>query len=299
MKRQGFTLIELLVVIAIIAILAAILFPVFQKVRENARRTACLSNMKQLGLAFTQYNQDFDEASPNGVDAYCRGSGWAGMIYPYVKSTGVFLCPDDTAAPGSVTPVSYIYNSNNVIQHSSDPNPAPDLCKAYSISQYTSPARTVLLCEGTGIVDNLNSTNPAQNDYGNGQGGSPGGIGIGGAYDPNGTPQSTDITKSPKYATGPLRYIHNAWSDASNPPVNFTPTARHTDGANYLLADDHAKFLRPSSVTAGVNNPLQGSNGGEADFGANSCINYDFGQTICAANTQASDPTIAATFSVQ
>ena len=77
--------------------------------------------MKQLGLAFTQYNQDFDEASPNGVDAYCRGSGWAGMVYPYVKSTGVFQCPDDTAAPGSVTPVSYIYNSNNVIQHSSDP----------------------------------------------------------------------------------------------------------------------------------------------------------------------------------
>ena len=295
MKRQGFTLIELLVVIAIIAILAAILFPVFQKVRENARRTACLSNMKQLGLAFTQYNQDFDEASPNGVDAYCRGSGWAGMVYPYVKSTGVFQCPDDTAAPGSVTPVSYIYNSNNVIQHSSDPNPAPGLCKAYSIAQYTSPARTVLLCEGTGIVDNLNSTDPTQNDFGGGQGASPGGIGIGNSYDPNGTPMTTDPTKSPKYATGLLRYQQNAF----NTGTNFTPNPRHNDGANYLLADDHAKFLRPNSVTAGVNNPLQGSNGGEADFGANSCINYDFGDTICAANTQASDSTIAATFSVQ
>ena len=66
MKRRafGFTLIELLVVIAIIAILAAILFPVFQKVRENARRTVCLSNEKQLGLAFIQYVQDSDETFP-------------------------------------------------------------------------------------------------------------------------------------------------------------------------------------------------------------------------------------------
>jgi len=64
-KANGFTLIELLVVIAIIAILAAILFPVFQKVRENARRTSCLSNEKQIGLAFTQYIQDSDETMPD------------------------------------------------------------------------------------------------------------------------------------------------------------------------------------------------------------------------------------------
>ena len=87
-RKQGYTLIELLVVIAIIAILAAILFPVFQKVRENARRTACLSNMKQIGLSVLQYNQDNDEKGPNGTDPYGRCSGWAWQVYTYAKSTG-------------------------------------------------------------------------------------------------------------------------------------------------------------------------------------------------------------------
>ena len=94
-RKRGFTLIELLVVIAIIAILAAILFPVFQKVRENARRTACLSNLKQIGLGVVQYNQDYDEKMPNGTSPYGSASGWAVQVYPYLKSIAVFQCPDD------------------------------------------------------------------------------------------------------------------------------------------------------------------------------------------------------------
>src|SRR5579872_7119000 len=104
-RNKGFTLIELLVVIAIIAILAAILFPVFAKVREKARQTSCLSNEKQLGLGILQYTQDNDESfmpSDNGAVGM-NGHGWASRIYPYVKSTGVYSCPDDTYVPNAGT----------------------------------------------------------------------------------------------------------------------------------------------------------------------------------------------------
>lgn len=87
---SGFTLIELLVVIAIIAILAAILFPVFAQAREKARAISCLSNVKQCGMGYAMYVQDYDEVSP------CMGFGreWWTNIYPYVKSLDLFYCPD-------------------------------------------------------------------------------------------------------------------------------------------------------------------------------------------------------------
>jgi prepilin-type N-terminal cleavage/methylation domain-containing protein/prepilin-type processing-associated H-X9-DG protein len=94
---RGFTLIELLVVIAIIAILASILFPVFAQARERARRTSCLSNLKQLGLAYQQYSQDYDEKLVPAVsDQYVAGdvrAWWYTKLDPYMKSSQILKCP--------------------------------------------------------------------------------------------------------------------------------------------------------------------------------------------------------------
>ena len=136
-RKHGFTLIELLVVIAIISILAAILFPVFARARESARRASCLSNLKQIGLAIIQYTQDYDERYPAALDGPMGGpyktqtkAGWPGakfringsshlvswmdMIFPYVKSTQIFVCPSQpdshTLTGGYLDASSYGYS---------------------------------------------------------------------------------------------------------------------------------------------------------------------------------------------
>jgi len=106
---QGFTLIELLVVIAIIAILAAILFPAFARARENARRASCQSNLKQIGLGFQQYLQDYDERYPRGGES--ATDNWAVQLEPYVKSTQIHGCPSDSDR-SAAKPYSYAYNNS-------------------------------------------------------------------------------------------------------------------------------------------------------------------------------------------
>ena len=110
-RALAFTLIELLVVIAIIAILAAILFPVFARARENARRTSCLSNMKQIGLGALQYSQDYDEKWMPWEDAYTFPGGapssWDLTMQPYLKSTQVITCPNDSGNPFDLRPSGY------------------------------------------------------------------------------------------------------------------------------------------------------------------------------------------------
>ncbi len=168
--RKGFTLIELLVVIAIIAILAAILFPVFQKVRENARRTACLSNTKQLGLATTQYTQDYDEllpsvtSGPNGKGENVLG-GWMyyknfgtntlkfdptlGNLYSFTKSTNLYLCPDDSAGAnfGDSYAISSCVAATAVIAVTNTVGTAGQIHSGKSLAAFSNPSGTLLFCE--------------------------------------------------------------------------------------------------------------------------------------------------------
>ena len=117
--RSAFTLIELLVVIAIIAILAAILFPVFARARENARRSSCQSNMKQIALGIIQYQQDYDEKFPLAMMSPAPGSvlGWSAVIQPYIKSTQILQCPSEPNPGNNGTPqasgyTDYWYNAS-------------------------------------------------------------------------------------------------------------------------------------------------------------------------------------------
>jgi len=172
MKRRGFTLIELLVVIAIIAILAAILFPVFAQAREKSRQASCASNLKQMATAILAYIQDYDETFPLGTwlvggtgpgwqtgwyvvttppDSRAgsatamaiRGSYWATAIQPYIKNWQLYKCPSavDTVIfsgpnPGQPTiPISYVYNG---------------LLTNFHISGVISPAKCIMVWEGIG-----------------------------------------------------------------------------------------------------------------------------------------------------
>ncbi len=114
-RHRGFTLIELLVVIAIIAILAAILFPVFARAREKARQTSCLNNCKQLGLAFLQYAQDYDERIPlvahyGSINPYSGSyETYQTLLMPYMKNTQLWMCPSRSDAGAALAYVMGAY----------------------------------------------------------------------------------------------------------------------------------------------------------------------------------------------
>jgi len=236
--KHGFTLIELLVVIAIIAILAAILFPVFAKVREKARQTSCSSNMRQMGLALMQYVQDNDETYPVGVaNDGGSGLGWAGQIYPFVKSNAVYTCPDDNSYTATKPDSLVSYAVNIAVTRSSNGGAAG------SLAALNAPAKTVMLCEITGIPARPSNAGPGVSDasvaFGNLSSSTEGyavyafgGFGTGGHF----------ATGFMGGHSDPAQYGYSSFA---------TPLGRHTDGSNFLMTDGHVKWLRGAAVSNG------------------------------------------------
>ena len=245
-KGKGFTLIELLVVIAIIAILAAILFPVFARARENARRSSCTSNMKQIGLGIIQYTQDYDEKYPPvnsnmglptlpaypGPNQYV---GWGDEIQPYLKSAQIMQCPsesspfsDNPASGGAAgTPGYSDYYMNSLLQQVASGSPQGGISQA-AIAQVSS---TVMNGEAPSNRARTNSN--------------------GCNFNFNGTAmlcQSSD-------AVGGLAITSGGLPGGGLTPKSFE---RHLEGSNYSFADGHVKWLRPEKIYNG-NTPADGS----------------------------------------
>ena len=242
-SRQAFTLIELLVVIAIIAILAAILFPVFAQAREKARASACMSSLKQIGLSLVQYTQDYDEVFPAGNDLFCSsanpcvqstgnqyttsrpGMGWAGQVMSYVKSRNVFNCADDL---GNINTPNWMTSPGNnymIFSYCFNSNLAP-----LSVAKMTSVAKTVMIFE---VEEAL--ANPSQ--Y-------PDILSASGNLDDTLNPLPSMYTANAGYINAPLGSVGGECTRELAQP-------RHTQGANYAMADGHVKYLIGNQVSAG------------------------------------------------
>ena len=288
--KSAFTLIELLVVIAIIAILAAILFPVFARARENARRSSCQSNLKQIGLGIEQYKQDYDGTYPmayfyvNGSSSAAGYIQWTGSVQPYVKSNQLFVCPSDknggvsptncttsACAPSGTGPGEQTYQTPGI-----DDQQVPRL--SYIANEALMPRK-----KGS-TVPHLNTVNEAAldgssniilvsemaNNYGNLNGSSTsGGSAIkshrptsGLAADAAGTSEydaEATTTDSTSIYAVPVSAALDAIANptGSKPHIQYSQLDRHFDGSNHLFADGHVKWLKPAA-TLNTNNFLWG-----------------------------------------
>ncbi len=272
--RRGFTLIELLVVIAIIAILAAILFPVFQKVRENARRTSCLSNQKQIGLATLQYVQDSDETFPpldcydsngkagtgvgtftelNGTTRTGNGTnvGFFDCIQPYIKSIQVLHCPDDPTVQiadpawtnqNGYTGAAYSSYFYNALIGAPQAFPYLNYNPGYDTAGITLAA--IIQPSSTIITGDANGYSAADGyPYGNG-------------YYCRFT--MNDVADDPNCAFG----------NANGGVLGQVASARHTDGANYSFTDGHSKFTRSAYIYGSQSTISSGHFGGSPGYSA-------------------------------
>ncbi len=249
--RSGFTLIELLVVIAIIAILAAILFPVFAQAREKARQASCLSNTKQLGLGVYQYVQDYDETIPNGgwragTSTPGSQSRWYRDVYPYIKNVGVFTCPskndgnfivkfvqpaaaDLIQVPGPGSAGGYGINRNLVGYPYCTAEgcvPPPPSNPSKTLAEITDSAGTFLICEASQSDDRMVTyrTDPT----------------VWVKYELS--PTDWQVTVPSDWTTSTNSYDPYGVTGGSGQNENRRPMARHNGGLNVIYCDGHSKW---------------------------------------------------------
>ncbi|MBC7527731.1 MAG: DUF1559 domain-containing protein [Chthonomonadaceae bacterium] len=275
-RRSGFTLIELLVVIAIIAILAAILFPVFAQAREEARKTSCLSNVKQVGLGLQMYSQDYDESMPSAFGSRSKVDGagnalavaqspntaanndlpipYEAQIYPYMKNWNIFACASDSS------PINLV--GNNELW---DNSASGKMRRSYG---YVRQIRTVQ----SQNAGQQNDDNTGMSTWGQGKAlaafDAPAETiaiveawGLGGDGKSNtftvGTPWGSFFTQCDTWKLAGRKRNANGSAptpaDAGPPSCtgdfkNNTPNKGHMDANNYVFADGHAKIMRWGQV---------------------------------------------------
>ena len=258
-SASAFTLIELLVVIAIIAILAAILFPVFARARENARRSSCQSNLKQIGLALVQYAQDFDNTTPGSSNG--SGISWPTLVFPYIKSSQVFTCPSGEETP--FMPEGLVPNSPPRLYVGATGD--GDGTVPVSAKLVTSPLSYGLNAITTGSVwSTAGFTGTVATPGANGPKSgfvTPGGITTVGLQeaaveDSAGTIRAFDGWAGSSSMPGPnignaMRAISaESRTDRFNSNDASKVARRHFDGFNALYGDGHVKFRRWGTTTA-------------------------------------------------